>query len=108
VSTYDQAETVFDEPLRLRYTELDPAARYKVRVSYGAARGRIRLTANGTTQIHDYLDKSTLPLVAEFEIPQEATRTGTLTLEWSRPVGGGGAGGGNQVSEVWLVREGAK
>jgi hypothetical protein len=108
VSTYDQAETLFDEPLRLRYTDLDPAARYKVRVSYGAGRGRIRLVANDTTQIHDYVDKSTLPLVAEFAIPQEATRTGTLTLEWSRPAGGGGAGGGNQVSEVWLVREGAK
>jgi hypothetical protein len=108
VSTYNQAETLFDEPLRLRYTDLDRAARYKVRVSYGSGRGRIRLMANGTTQIHDYVDKQTLPLVAEFEIPQEATRTGILTLEWTRPLGGGGAGGGNQVSEVWLVREGTK
>jgi hypothetical protein len=105
VSTYNQEETLFDEPLRLRYTDLDPAAQYKVRVSYGQGRGRIRLVANDKTQIHDYVDKQSLPLVAEFEIPREATVTGTLTLEWTRPLGGGGAGGGNQVSEVWLIRE---
>ena len=57
---------------------------------------------------HDYVDKQTLPLVAEFEIPREATKTGVLTLEWTRPQGGGGAGGGNQVSEVWLIREANK
>ncbi len=105
VSTYDQAETLFDEPLRMRYADLDPAAQYKIRVSYGAGRGTIRLFANGKTQIHDYVNKQSLPPVAEFEIPREATKTGTLTLEWTRPEGRGGAGGGNQVSEVWLVRE---
>ena len=108
VSTYDQAETLFDEPLRMKYTDLDPTAQYKVRVSYGAGRGKIRLVANGKTQVHDYMDKQTLPLISEFEIPREATGSGTLTLEWTRPQGGGGAGGGNQVSEVWLIREGNK
>ena len=91
--------------MRLRYADLDPAAQYKVRVSYGQGRGKIRLVANEKTQIHDYVDKQSLPLVAEFTIPREATVTGTLTLEWTRPLGGGGAGGGNQVSEVWLIRE---
>ena len=107
VSWFDEAEALFDEPLRLRYTSLDPHARYKLRVVY-ATRGKLRLVAGGNVQIHDYLDQQSLPKPAEFDIPAEATQSGTLTLEWTRPQGLGGAGGGNQVSEVWLIRVGAR
>jgi hypothetical protein len=40
----------------------------------------------------------------EFDIPQQATATGTLTLEWTRTPGLGGNGRGTAVSEVWLIK----
>jgi len=107
VSWFDQAVVLFDEPLRMRYTDLDPTAQYRVRVVYGG-RGTVRLVANGNTQIHDFINKAATPAPMEFEIPREATKTGSLTLEWTRPQGLGGAGGGNQIAEVWLIRAGSR
>jgi hypothetical protein len=40
----------------------------------------------------------------EFDVPIEATRSGSLHLSWNRPIGLGGNGRGVQVSEVWLMR----
>jgi hypothetical protein len=98
-SWWDQIVTLYELPLALRYEGLDPAARYKVRVVYGA--GPIRLQANGS-QVHDYLEK---PLEAlEFDLPDAAARSGRLSLEWNRPPGAGGAGRGCQVAEVWLIK----
>jgi hypothetical protein len=91
----------------MRYTDLDPTAQYRVRVVYGG-RGTVRLVANGNTQIHDFINKAATPAPMEFEIPREATKTGSLTLEWTRPQGLGGAGGGNQIAEVWLIRAGSR
>jgi hypothetical protein len=34
-SWYTDAESLFDEPLKMRYTDLDPSAHYKLRVVYG-------------------------------------------------------------------------
>jgi hypothetical protein len=105
VSWLTQAATLFDEPLRMRYIELDRTAQYKLRVVYGGA-GTIRLVANGNTQIHDYVNKPSPPVPLEFEIPREATKTGTLALEWTKPEGLGGAGG--EIAEVWLICERSK
>ncbi len=107
MSWYNHAESLFDEPLRLRYTGLDRNAHYKVRVVYGGEMLRVpvRLVANGSIEIHPFRDKQFPPVPAEFEIPIEATQGGTLTLEWTRPPGLGGNGRGCQVSEVWLIRE---
>jgi hypothetical protein len=91
---------LYENAVRLRYPDLDKQARYRVRVVYGAS--PVKLMANGT-QIHDYLEKPYE--VLEFDVPAEATRTGTLTLEWTRPPGVGGAGRGNQIAEVWLLRQ---
>lgn len=41
----------------------------------------------------------------EFDVPSEATRGGELTLTFSGPAGIGGAGRGNQIAEVWLIRK---
>jgi len=105
-SWYSDAESLFDEPLRMRYTGLDPQARYKVRVVYGGDQPRvqIRLMANGNLPIHDYITREVTPAPMEFDIPQQATREGVLTLEWTRPAGAGGSGRGCQVSEVWLIK----
>ncbi len=98
-------EIIQDRPLRMRYTDLDPSAHYKVRISYGgdARRVALRLTAN-SIEVHPFRDKGPTPDPVEFEIPQQSTATGTLTLEWTRTPGLGGNGRGTQVSEVWLTK----
>ena len=107
VSWYRHAESLFDAPLRMHYSDLDPNARYKVRVVYAGdmLRVPIRLVANGTVEIHGYRQKPLPVEPLEFEIPRDATRNGALDLEWTRPAGLGGNGRGCQVSEVWLIRE---
>ncbi len=99
------AEIIQDRPLRVRYTDLDPSARYKIRVSYGgdARRVAVRLTAN-SIEVHPFREKGNTPDPVEFELPPQATSTGTLTLEWTRTPGLGGNGRGTAVSEVWLMK----
>jgi hypothetical protein len=98
---WDQALTLFDAPLKMRYTGLDRTGRYKVKVVYGA--GPIRLVANDQIEIHPLLTKTYQAV--EFDVPATATAGGELELSWSRPAGGGGAGRGCQVAEVWLMRQ---
>lgn len=99
------AEIIQDRPLRMRYTELDPTAHYKIRVSYGgdARRIAVRLTAN-SIEVHPFREKGNAPEPVEFEIPAQATAGGKLTLEWTRTPGLGGNGRGTAVSEVWLIK----
>jgi hypothetical protein len=98
-------EIIQDRPLRMRYTDLDPSAKYKVRVTYGgdSRRVAVRLTANAM-EVHPFREKGTTAEPVEFEIPRQATASGTLTLEWTRTPGLGGNGRGTQVSEVWLIK----
>jgi len=100
------AEALYDRPLQLRYTGLDTAARYRIRVVYGreGRATKIRLMANDSTEIHPYLDRPFELL--EFEVPQATTRSGNLTLSWTQEPGAGGNGRGCQVAEVWLIKEG--
>lgn len=106
VSWYSHAESLFDAPLRMHYGDLDPSAQYKVRVVYGGDMPRvpIRMVANGNIEIHPYTQKTSPVAPVEFTVPKEATRSGKLDLEWTRPAGLGGNGRGCQVSEVWLIR----
>ncbi len=99
------SESIQDRPLRMRYTDLDPSAHYKVRISYGgdSRRTALRLTAN-SIEVHPFREKGPTPEPVEFEIPSQATAGGTLTLEWTRTPGLGGNGRGTQVSEVWLMK----
>lgn len=105
-SWYNHAEIMYDGKVRMRYQDLDAKARYKLRVIYAGDQPQvpIRLVANGSVQVHDYIKKAAPVAPVEFAIPAEATRGGTLELEWTRPPGLGGNGRGCQVSEVWLVR----
>jgi hypothetical protein len=99
------AETLFDESLRLRYRDLDPAASYRVRVVYGReGRARkVRLVAGERQEIHGYLSRPYEPL--EFAIPPAAIIRGELLLTWSPEPGRGGTGRGLQVAEVWLLKQ---
>ncbi|HJT77575.1 MAG TPA: hypothetical protein VJ739_10285, partial [Gemmataceae bacterium] len=105
---WQHAESLFDAPLRVRYTGLDPAAAYRVRVVYGQEeeRTKVRLVANDRFEVHGYLGRSFEPL--EFAIPAGATAGGELTLTWTAEPGGGGAGRGCQVAEVSLLKKGGR
>jgi hypothetical protein len=101
-----QASALYETPLQLRYTGLDPDARYTLRVVYaGRFRATMTLTANGRTPIHGPLRAPDPPEVLEFPIPRRVTRGGALTLEWRRV---GCEGRGPQVAEVWLVKTAGK
>jgi hypothetical protein len=100
-SWLDQAQTLYYTPLRMRYTDLEPSATYKLQVVYtGRFRPTMRLLANGEYEIHDWMGQPGEPTRLEFEIPAEATKGGVLNLEWQRK-----SGRGPQVSEAWLIRQ---
>jgi hypothetical protein len=100
-SWWDQAMALYDAPLHLRYTGLDPAARYTVRAVYGS--GPVRLVANEKSEVHPLLNKPYERI--EFDLPPEATAGGELNLRWYGQPGRGGAGRGCQVAEVWLIKK---
>lgn len=106
-STWTYAEAMREAPLELHYTALDPAAAYKVRVIYAGEQRpiEIRLLANDRIEIHPFLKKTFPPRPLEFDIPREATASGSLSLKWFGTPGLGGNGRGNQVAEVWLIRQ---
>ncbi len=98
------AQTLYDEPLQMRYTGLDPEAQYLLQVVYAGDSPdlKIRLTANDQFEIHPLIEKPVPIGRLEFAIPREATAGGVLTLSWRRQRGLGGNGRGCQVAEVWL------
>jgi len=102
------AASLYDEPLRMRYTGLDRSAPYKLRVVYTGDmfQARVRLTASDSIEVHPFLAKPRNMTPLEFEIPLEATRLGSLDLSWHAEPGRGGNGRGCQVSEVWLIKKG--
>jgi hypothetical protein len=106
-SWWDDAETLYEQPLEMQYNNLDPNAQYKVRVVYGgdSTRPKIRLTANGGLEIHPLISRPVPFKPLEFDIPREATAKGELRLEWHRESGLGDAGRGMQVAEVWLMKK---
>jgi hypothetical protein len=109
LSWMTHAESLWDTPLQMRYSGLDRAARYRVRVVYAGdvfnANGMIRLVANDSYEIHPLIKKESPIKPMEFDVPTEATRGGELTLTFTGPPGMGGSGRGNQIAEVWLLRK---
>jgi len=114
---------MYETPVRMHYGDLDPQAKYKLRVVYGgdASRAKVRLEAfvqgdmapvgslqgvePGTTQeIHPLIPKPLPVRPVEFEIPPTAYRNGKLTLTWHGEPGRGGPGRGCQIAEVWLIK----
>ena len=81
ISWWDQAETLYKKPLEMRYTGLDTAAIYRLRVIYtGRFHATMSLTANDSIVIHGSLKQPRLTTPLEFELPRRATRSGTLEL----------------------------
>lgn len=102
----------YDQPLKMQYSNLDPDAEYEVKVTYtgNAFTGqvfdvKIRLLADENVVVHPYRKK---PLPIEpltFDVPQEATDDGELTLKWNIQPREGGEDLGCQVGEVWLMKK---
>jgi hypothetical protein len=107
MSWMDHAETLYDTPLQMHYSDLDSKAHYRVRVLYGgdSPGRRIRLTTNHGVEVHPYIAKPFPFQTVEYAIPVTATAQGELTLIWQGETGLGGNGRGCQVSEVWLLKE---
>ena len=101
------AETRYETPLTMRWEQLDPRSSYKVRVVFAGRPEdpRIRLEANGSIEVHPWLRRPQSMQPLEFEIPAEATRTGTLTLRWYLDAGQGGFSGAVDIAEVFLIRK---
>jgi hypothetical protein len=100
------AETLYDTPLQMRYTGLDPEARYTLRVVYSLEQSsrKVRLVAGEDCELHPLLTKPNPIQPLEFDIPAEAITNGELTLTWTNEPGLGRNGRGCQVCEVWLLR----
>jgi hypothetical protein len=107
LSWWNNAGTLFEAPLKLHYTGLDPTAQYKARVNYASdsASKKIRLVANEKFEIHPFMEKRFQGRPLEFDVPREATKRGQLTLSWNREPGLGDNGRGCQVAEVWLIKK---
>jgi hypothetical protein len=106
VSWYRHIEALYGNSIQLRYTGLDPSAKYKVRFTQagdGTARAT-RLVANGKLEIHPMRKKDLEVKPVEFEIPAEATAGGSLLLEWQANPEEAGNGRFVQVNEVWVIR----
>ena len=106
-SFWTYAGSLNDEPLRMRYTDLDPSAQYKIRVVYAgdSPRQKMRLVANGEIEIHPFIERAVPYRPVEFDLPREATRKGELNLAWTREPGQGGNGRGCDVAEIWLIKK---
>ena len=107
ISWMDHAESLYDAPLRMHYTGLDPRGSYKLRVVYGGdnPKRKLRLVANDNLEIHGYMPKPVPFRPLEFALPPSATAQGELDLSWYGEPGLGGNGRSCQISEVWLVKE---
>lgn len=98
------AQTMYDQPIVMKYKELNKNQKYKMRVTYAGDnfRVKIQLVADGR-MIHPPMMKPNPHKTLEFDIPQELTADGNLELKFNRDPGVGGNGRGCQVAEVWLV-----
>ena len=99
-------EGLYDSPVKLHYEQLDPKGHYKVRVVYAGdnTRPKLRMVADDRFEVHGWLDRPVPFQPLEFDIPAEATADGVLNLSVFREPATGGAGRGNAVAEVWLMR----
>lgn len=109
---------LYGTPVTMHYADVDPRARYKLRVVYAGESFdvKVRLVAalpeisgnDKSIEVHPFISKPQPVRPAEFDIPQEATSTGKLTLTWQTNPERGGPGRGCQIAEAWLIKAAAK
>lgn len=101
----NQVNTLYDTPLEMEYDNLDPGAKYTLKIAYtGRFRSNMKLVADGVL-IHDFIRMGTRPLF-EFPLPEEVTRDGQVLFTWTCGQDDGGEGErGSQVAEIWLIKQ---
>jgi hypothetical protein len=105
---------LYGTPVTMHYADVDPHGRYKLRVVYAGESFdvKVRLVAalpeisrgDRTIEVHPFISKPQPVQPVEFDIPQEATSIGELTLTWQANPERGGPGRGCQIAEVWLIK----
>jgi hypothetical protein len=102
----DHVGTLGATPLTFTYENLDPSAAYELRVVYGDTKlnGPVRLTANGTHEVHPLQRGPSPAAVQSFALPRAITASGRLELKWERDPSFASIRGVCHVSEIWLVR----
>ena len=99
-----QAKTLYDQPLKIHYDDLDANATYKIRISYtGRFRSRMKMSTENGQLIHDFLQTGEKPTF-EFDLPKAAINNGKVTFVWTC----GEGERGSQVTEIWLIRISSK
>jgi hypothetical protein len=101
VSWAQYMQTLYGQPLKMHYCNLDTAAQYEVKVTYIGT--GIRLMADNI-KVHDYLERAKEIGPVSFDVPKNATADGDLTLQWNAQTNGG-TGRGCQIAEVWLIKK---
>jgi hypothetical protein len=106
-SWVDFAWGLNDNNVTLVYANLDPRAKYRVRVNYPDIhyKSKIRFVANDTIEEHPFIARANPIAPVAFDISQSATASGKLYLSWNREPGLGGNGSGCSISEVWLEKK---
>lgn len=100
MSWQTQITTLYGTPLKMRYEGLDPDARYRLKVTCaGRFRPTMTLTLNDEFGIHGPVAQPSPIWPVSYYLPQAATRSGTLDVEWNLV-----DGRGCMVSEVWLIK----
>ena len=95
-----QITTLYGTPLKMRYEGLDPTAAYRLKVTYaGRFRPTMTLTVNDEFGIHGPVPQPNPVWPVSYYLPQNATKSGTLNVEWNLVDGRGCI-----VSEVWLIK----
>ncbi|MEX2306105.1 MAG: hypothetical protein WD738_00835 [Pirellulales bacterium] len=104
---------LYQTPVTMHYRDLDPFARYKLRVVYAGDyfAVQVRLVAicasanaeKREIEVHPFQSKPQPVKPVEFDIPMDATSNGELTLTWQSTPERGGPGRGCQIAEVWLI-----
>ncbi|MCG6186344.1 alpha-glucuronidase family glycosyl hydrolase [Maribellus maritimus] len=100
ISWMNQVTTLYDQPLKIRYDNLDPKSSYIIRIAYtGRFRSKMQMSADGI-QVHGFIQTGKQPIY-EFPVPQQALSDGKVIFQWTC----GEGERGSQVSEIWLIRK---
>ena len=94
-----QIEVLYETPLKIKYDQLDPGAKYRVKVVYsGRFKSNIRMMTSAGILIHDYIKSGVQPEY-EFEVPADAIKNGEVTFQWNCKEGERGL----QLSEISII-----
>lgn len=100
MSWQSQIATLYGTPLKMHYDSLDPKATYALKVTYaGRFKPTMSLTLNDTYSVHGPVPQPTPIAPVTYHLPHEATKGGTLDIEWNLV-----DGRGCMVAEVWLIK----